>query len=75
MKIYLRIGSELLNEAEIFATKKEAIAHFTAQAKGLYRYGQRLEGTLHYPYKGAIAEYPDYILSVGKRGGIVIGLT
>lgn len=65
---YLRIGNTY-TECE---TLSKAKAEFTLAAVELYNYGQRLEGAL---YKARDNEYPDYLLSVGKAGGIKLERT
>ncbi len=76
MKIYLRIGDDYLEDAVRYRTKGDACAAFLEAARELDGYGQRLEASLHYADSRAdLAEYPDAVLSLGPRGGLVISNT
>jgi len=71
MAYYLRMGNDYLNEAERHATLRDAVAAFREVANELGRYGQRIEASVHIADKRSeCAEYPDYVLSVGPRGGV-----
>lgn len=68
--VFLRLGDDALEDATRFLTRQNAIRAYRAQAEELGRYGQALEASLHYAtYRDEIAEYPDYVLSPGLRGG------
>ncbi len=58
-------------EPRTFATLDDAATAFARTARELWRYGQRVEASLHFlKYNGTWEEYPDYLLSIGPRGGI-----
>ena len=60
-------------EFERHASKKDASLAFLEVARDLDRYGQAIEATLHIaPNRDEIAEYPDFVLSLGPRGGLKI---
>ena len=68
---YLRMGNDCLDEAERHATLRDAVAAFREVANELGRYGQRIEASVHIAAKRSECdEYPDYVLSVGPRGGV-----
>ena len=70
---FLRIGSDYLEESKAFNTKRGAMRHFRRVAQGLADYGQSIEATIHIaPRKSDLAEYPDFALSLGPRGGVSI---
>lgn len=70
---YLRVGSDTLDESERHNTKVAAVASFRRTAKELGKYGQVIDATIHIASRRAeLAEYPDYVLSVGDRGGVVV---
>jgi hypothetical protein len=58
---WLRLGDEFV------AYDSVPKAAFAVAATELYSYGQSLEGSIHIDKE---KEYPDYLLSVGKFGGI-----
>lgn len=71
MPYYLCIGSDDLEKSERCSTVREAILIYREVADELGRYGQRIDASLHKAFKRSeIDEYPDYVLSVGPRGGI-----
>ena len=71
MTCFLRVGNDYLEDAERHATKADAIAAFAETARELARYDQRIEATLHYAAnRDELQEYPDFVLSLGPRGGI-----
>lgn len=54
-----------------FESLAQATEFFGREAQDLARFGQRIEATLHIaPRRSEIAEYPDYVLTLGPRGGI-----
>lgn len=68
---FLRIGNDTLDDAERHATKASAVASFRRCAEGLDRYGQAIDASLHIAEsRNAVAESPDFVLSLGPRGGI-----
>jgi hypothetical protein len=71
MAYYLRIGTDDLNEAERHTTLRDAVAAFREVANELGRYDQRIDASVHIAAKRSECdEYPDYVLSVGPRGGV-----
>ena len=71
MPYYLRMGPDYLEQAVGFKSKVAALGEFHATAHNLARYGQRVEASLHIAdSKDALQEYPDFILSLGPRGGL-----
>lgn len=45
---------------------------FTYTARELARYGQSIEASIHIAdNRDELDEYPDYVLSLGSRGGLV----
>lgn len=71
MPYYLRMGSDYLEQAVGFTTKVAALGEFHATARELDRYGQQVEASLHIAdSKDALQEYPDFVLSLGPRGGL-----
>lgn len=71
MSYYLRVGNDDLDAAERHATKADALAAYGEVARELARYDQRIEATVHIaPNRREIAEYPDFYLTLGPRGGI-----
>lgn len=70
-RAYLRLGDDNLSDAELYATKREAVAAFASVARELGRWGQRLTASLHFAEtRDELDEYPDFILSIGPRGGV-----
>lgn len=74
-KVYLRIGDDYLDQAQLCDSIKDARAEFEAAARELDGYGQRIEASLHrycrhLPGPVHADEYPDYVLSLGPRGGV-----
>ena len=71
IKCYLRVGADYLDEAIKCPSIKFAIGEFQAIAQELDNYGQRIEASIHIANKRSeIAEYPDYVISLGPRGGV-----
>ena len=69
---YLREGSDYLSEARKFNTIGNAKETFRRSAEELEGYGQKHEATIHVAEsKDELAEYPDYVLSLGPNGGLV----
>lgn len=72
MIVYLRFAEEYLEDSKRFESKKAAIDYFAYTARELARYDQKIAATLHVGKSlDEIAEYPDFVLSLGPRGGIV----
>lgn len=68
---YLRYESDSLDNAEMHASMASACSKFLKTAKDLDRYGQRIEASIHIAAaKEELNEYPDYVLSLGPRGGL-----
>jgi hypothetical protein len=60
-------------EFERHASKKDACAAFLEVARDLDRFGQEITATLHIASnRSEIAECPDFVLSLGPRGGLKI---
>ena len=69
---YLREGSDYLEDAVRYHTISDAKASFMTTAQELDRYGQKHEAAIHIADTlDEVVEYPDYVLSLGKRGGLV----
>ena len=81
-KVYfVRIDNDYLEDAKRFSTKQKAIDYFLSVASELNRYGQRCEGSIHIATKDDsgifdrfddLSEYPDFVLSLGSRGGVQV---
>lgn len=70
---FLRSGADPLEDAKCFKTKKDAIAMFSADAYQLAKYDQRHEASIHIAENiDEVAEYPDFVCSLGPRGGLKI---
>lgn len=70
MAYYLRIGDASIEDAERHLTLGDAKASFMEAANELYSYGQPIEASVHIAdRKSNVDEYPDYVLSLGPRGG------
>ncbi len=72
---FLRIGDDALEAARAYQTKAGAIAAYGRVARELWCYWQGFVATIDLAQRPAdVAEYPDFILSLGPRGGVnVIG--
>lgn len=71
MICFLRIGDDYLDDATRCPSIAYAKAEFAAAATELGRYGQHTEASIHIAAsKDELVEYPDFILSLGPRGGI-----
>lgn len=71
MLCYLRMGSDYLEDAVKYPTKKAAVEAYRKTAEELARYGQKIEASLHYATcDEELAEYPDYLLELSPRGGV-----
>lgn len=68
---FLRIGDDYLDEAQAFRLKGDAVAEFAEVARDLDRFEQRIEASIHIACnRDELAEYPDFVLSLGPRGGV-----
>ena len=71
MKTFLRIGEDCLEDAVLCSSKAAAVDWFLVVAEELDRYGQEIEASLHYARsRDEVSEYPDFVLSLGPRGGV-----
>lgn len=69
--IYLRYQQDALEDAQGYRSKAAALDAFERTARELDRYGQAIEATLHIAdSKDDLAEYPDFVLALGPRGGL-----
>lgn len=73
MKYYfLQYQTTYPEKPERHASLKDAKEAFLEVASDLARYGQSIEASVHIAAtRYEIAEYPDYALSLGPRGGLV----
>jgi hypothetical protein len=68
---FLRIGNDYLEDSRAYQTKRGAVAAFGRVARELDQYGQRIEAAIHLaPRPADVVEYPDFLLSLGPRGGV-----
>ena len=77
MICYLRMGDDYLEDATRCPRLGDAKAMFMEAARELDRYGQRIEASIHIADLHSkrlgysdLHEYPDYVLSLGPRGGL-----
>lgn len=71
MKCFLRIGGDTLEEVEVCCNLAEAKRRYYRGAVQLLQYDQRIEATIHIADRiEDVVEYPDYVLSLGPRGGL-----
>ena len=70
---FVRIDNDYLEDAKAFNTKQGAVAYFRRTAEELARYGQACSASIHIaPRMNDVVEYPDFVLSLGVRGGVHI---
>ncbi|MGX5873007.1 hypothetical protein MJ547_04495, partial [Burkholderia gladioli] len=71
---YLRMGSDYLTDAVKHTTKADAVAAFRETNDELDRFGNTpLDGSIHIATSmDDLAEYPDFVLSMGPRGGVKV---
>jgi len=70
---YVRIGDDYLDQAIAFKTKSAAVDYYRTVAEELDRYGQAIGATVHVaPNREMVGEYPDWVLSLGPRGGLQV---
>jgi hypothetical protein len=68
---FLRIGADYLEDSRAYQTKRGAVAAFGRVARDLARYGQTIDASIHIAPRAAdTVEYPDFVLSLGPRGGV-----
>ena len=68
---FLRIGDDCLNDALCYQTKSAAVHKYQRVAQELDRYGQVIGASLHRASRReTLDEYPDFVLSLGARGGV-----
>lgn len=68
---FLQFQSGTPEKPERHASLKDAKAAFLEVATELAQHGQSIVATVHIaPTRYEIAEYPDYALSLGPRGGV-----
>lgn len=76
VKCYLRQGDDYLEDAKLMPSLQAAKDEFESTARELDRFGQKIEATIHIydprVMNGALFchEYPDYVLSLGPKGGL-----
>ena len=79
-RVYIRFDNQYLEDAELCDSIAEAKRYFADTARDLGRYGQEVTASLHL-YDRRVTdgkhcqEYPDFILSVGPRGGVRVERT
>ena len=70
-RVFLRMGSDYLEDAKPYRSKRDAVEAYAETMRELSRFGQHIEATLHYATsRDDLAEYPDFLLSPGPRGGV-----
>jgi hypothetical protein len=70
---WLCLERDTLEQSSPHASLKLARDEFERYARPLERIGQMLTASVHLaPTRKEIAEYPDFVLSVGPRGGIKV---
>lgn len=73
MKCFLRSSSDCLEDAKPFVSKASAVRQFQRDAEELDRFGQKHEASIHIAdHIAQVVEYPDFVLSLGPRGGVKI---
>jgi hypothetical protein len=75
-RTYLRFQDDYLEDAKAYQSKSAAIEAYRETMEELGRFGQRIEASLHIANsKAELAEYPDFVLSPGPRGGVRVEST
>lgn len=70
---FLVLMHDRLDESVPYASKAAAVREFRAVARELARYGHGVEASIHVAgSRDELNEYPNWVLSVGVRGGIVV---
>jgi len=68
---FLQFQSDTQERPERHISLNDAKEAFLEVASELAQHGQRIEATVHIaPTRYEIAEYPDYRLELGPRGGV-----
>ena len=67
MKWFLRVGGDTYEQMEQHKTLKDAKDSYFAGASQLARWGHELDAAV---YRGCDSDYPDYVLSIGPKGGL-----
>jgi len=68
---FLRMGTDTLDDARAYHTKRGAVAAYGRVARELDQYGQSIDASVHIaPRPADVVEYPDYVLTLGPRGGV-----
>ncbi len=71
--VFLRVDNDSLDDARPFNTLRGAKARFRHIASELARYDQDCVATVHYARRrDELNEYPEYILELGPRGGVIV---
>lgn len=71
MKAYLHYPDIPLEHAQVFRSITAACAAFKITADAVGCLGQAIEASVHIAKnRSELVEYPDYVLSVGPRGGL-----
>lgn len=71
MPYYLCVGTDTIEESSRHHRLADAIDAYRDVANDLGRFGQGIDGTIHRAAKRSECdEYPDYVLSIGPRGGV-----
>jgi hypothetical protein len=69
---FLRFDADSLEQSEKFLTIHAAKMEYLDSATELARFGQVIGATIHIGNSmDEIVEYPDYVLSLGPKGGLV----
>ena len=74
MKCFLSFADDYgMDDALFYPTKRAALLKFEKVAQELARYGQKCEASIYLaPSRAALTNYPDFVCSVGPRGGIKV---
>ncbi len=71
MKAFLRMGNDYLEDAVKYNSVAACVEAYRVVAVELDRYGQNIEASIHIAdTKEELNEYPDFVLSLGPRGGV-----
>lgn len=73
---YLRMGDDPLDDARWYPSVRAACDAFEDVARDLNRFGQKIEASVHRSDTSyEVAEYPDYVIALGPKGGLRRGRT
>lgn len=68
---FLRMGNDYLEDAQKWNSINAAKMEFLFTARDLARYDQTITASIHIaPTLDEVVEYPDYVLSLGPKGGL-----